>query len=445
MVRNISTSAMFEQPATIGSSYISSSIIVNMKAGLVSLGKPSWKPELPLQLPSVHLALKVTPQVVRVRIPLGQPIPARECSRYNRIMIHKLLFIPGPVEVEEAVLGKLSTPMIGHRTAEYSALQERVSRKLQQLMYTNNPIILSASSGTGLMEMAIRCTTAKRAIVFSVGAFGNRWHQIAVANGVPADKVEAEWGSGTTADVVEEYLSSGRYDVACVTHNETSTGVMNPLEKLKPVFKKYPNVVWCVDTVSSLGGAKVEVDKLGIDICISSSQKALGLPPGLSLASVSEKAKARAGQVENRGYYFDLLLLLKYVEERNYQYPSTPSIPHVFALDYQLDRIMEEGLDRRFDRHRQLAGLVRSWAKKHFELFAREEFASNTVTCITNILNISVKDLNARLAERGYMIANGYGSLKEKIFRIAHMADVKQAGLTKLLEHIEEILGLTGS
>ncbi|MBA7570963.1 Serine-pyruvate aminotransferase [subsurface metagenome] len=360
-------------------------------------------------------------------------------------MKHKKLFIPGPVEVDEGVLRKMATPMIGHRSGEWSELQQRVSEKLQTLMFTSNPIILSASSGTGLLEMAIRCTTAKRAIVFSVGAFGNRWHEIAEGNGVPADKHEIEWGGGITPEIVERYLSTGKYDVATVTHNETSTGVMNHVEELAEVFRKFPDVVWCVDAVSSLGGAKIQVDKLGIDICVASSQKALGLPPGLSLASVSQKAKQRAQTIEKRGYYFDMLLLLKYVVERNFQYPSTPSISHTFALDFALDRMLnQEGLEARFARHREIAEYVRAWANKHFALFPREEYASNTVTCISNTRQISVKDLNSKLAERGFMISNGYGALKEKTFRIAHMAELQRTDLEELFGHIEEILGLTG-
>jgi len=358
-------------------------------------------------------------------------------------MAHKKLFIPGPVEVDQGVLNKMSTPMIGHRTAEWSDLQRRVSRKLQTLMYTGNPIILSASSGTGLLEMAIRCTTVKRAIVFSVGAFGNRWHAIAEGNGVPADKYEEQWGRGITPDVVERYLSTGKYDVATVTHNETSTGVMNNVEELAEVFRKFPEVVWCVDTVSSLGGVKIPVDELGIDICVTSSQKALGLPPGLSLASVSQKAKERATGVKNRGYYFDMLQLLKYVEERNFQYPSTPSISHTYALDFALERILnQEGLEARFERHRQIAEYVRSWAKQYFALFPEQKYASDTVTCISNTRAISVKDLNNKLAERGFAISNGYGELKEKTFRIAHMAEMQKADLEELLGHIEDILGL---
>jgi aspartate aminotransferase-like enzyme len=357
-------------------------------------------------------------------------------------MKHKKLFIPGPVEVSEEVLQVLSTPMIGHRTSEYSALQESVTKKLQQLMYTQNPVILSASSGTGLMEMAVRCTTVKRAIVFSMGAFGKRWYEIAEGNGVPADKHEVEWGQAVTPDIVEQYLSTGKYDVATITHNETSTGVMNNAEELSQVFKKYPDVVWCMDTVSSLAGVKIEVDKLGVDVCVSSSQKALGLPPGLSLASVSQKARQKATQVGTRGYYFDMLLLLKYIEERNFQYPSTPALPHMFALDFQMDRILKEGLDNRFKRHGELAALVQNWAKKYFKMFANEKYASKTVTCIDNTRGISVKDLNSELGKRGFMLSNGYGSLKEKTFRIAHMADMQKQEVQELLDQIEDILKL---
>ena len=353
-------------------------------------------------------------------------------------MRHTRLFIPGPVEVDPEVLERLATPMIGHRTGEYSDLQERVTEKTRKLMYTQNDIVFSASSGTGLMEMAVRSTTAKRTIVFSVGAFGNRWHEIAVGNGVAADKHEVQWGDVITPEIVDSYLSTGRYDVATVTHNETSTGVMHRLEEFAEVFTRYPDVIWCVDAVSSLGGVKIPVDQLGIDVCMSSSQKALGLPPGLSLAAVSQKAIEKSHTVKTRGYYFDLILLVKYIRERKYQYPSTPSIPHLFALDFQLDRILAEGLDNRFGRHSMLAGLVRDWAKRHFALFPREDSASDTLTCIRNTRGLSVKDLNAKLVERGFLISNGYGVLKEKTFRIAHMADMTRKDIEDLLSAISD-------
>ncbi len=212
--------------------------------------------------------------------------------------MHKKLFIPGPTEVAPDVLQKLATPMIGHRTKDASNLQREISGKMQQVMFTQNPIILSTSSGSGLMEGSIRSLTAKRAIVFSVGAFGNRWFKVAEANNVPADKHETEWGKATTPEVVEKYLSTGKYDVFTVTHNETSTGIMNPVEEIAEVRRKYPDVLWLVDAVSSMAGAKVDVDTLGIDVCITSTQKALALPPGMAIASVSRRALDHGKQVK---------------------------------------------------------------------------------------------------------------------------------------------------
>jgi len=354
--------------------------------------------------------------------------------------MHKKLFIPGPVEVREDILQKMATPMIGHRTKDASALQKGISEKMQQLMYTKNAILLSTSSGSGLMEGAVRSCTSKRAAVFSVGAFGDRWYKMATSNGVPADLFSSEPGKPTTPEMVDQALSTGKYDLVTITHNETSSGVMNPAEEIAQVLRKYPEVIWCMDTVSSMGGTKIDVDALGVDICITSTQKCLGLPPGMAICSFSEKAVAAASKVPFRGLYLDLLDLYNYVMKKDYQYPSTPSLSHMFALDYQLDRILEEGLENRFARHREMADLVRAWAKEHFELFPEEKYASNTLTTVRNTRGISVSDLNKKLGEHGYMISNGYGDLKEVTFRIAHMADVTIDEIRGLLALIDRLL-----
>jgi len=334
----------------------------------------------------------------------------------------------------------MATPMIGHRSKDASALQHRISDKLRQLFYTDEAILLSTSSGSGLMEGAVRSCTAKRAAVFSVGAFGKRWWDMAEANNVPADLYEVEWGQPTLPEQVEEVLATGRYDLITVTHNETSTGVMNPVEGIAQVVKRYPDVVFCLDAVSSMGGTKIEVDRLGVDICITSSQKALGLPPGLAICSFSRKAIERAKQVPRRGYYLDLLSLYDYIRTKDYQYPSTPSLSHMFALDYQLDRILEEGLEERFARHAAMAEHVRSWAREKFAIFANQGYLSNTLTTITNTTGFDVAALNKELGIRGYQISNGYGKMKDKTFRIAHMADCTLDEIKDLLANMEDIL-----
>lgn len=357
--------------------------------------------------------------------------------------MHKKLFIPGPVDVREEVLLKMATPQIGHRSKDASALQKSISEKMKKVFYTENTIILSTSSGSGLMEAAIRSCTRKKAAVFSVGAFGDRWYKMAKSNGVPADKFSSTPGQPTTPAMVDQALATGEYDVITITHNETSAGIMNPIEEISELLKaKYPDVLLLVDTVSSMAGTKIEVDKLGIDVCITSTQKCLGLPAGMSICSVTERAIEAARQVENRGLYFDLVELYDFIIKKDHQYPSTPSISHMYALDYQLDRILEEGLDNRFARHIEMANLVRDWARNHFELFVKDEKnLSNTLTTIQNTKEINVSELNKKLGERGYEISNGYGDLKDVTFRISHMADYTTDEIKELLKTIDEILG----
>ena len=285
--------------------------------------------------------------------------------------MRKKLFIPGPTEVICDVLEKMATPLIGHRSKEASRLQKAISHKLQKLMYTQNEILLSTSSGSGLMEGTLRSCTRQRAAIFICGAFGERWYEMAVANQLNADRFIVDYGQAIRGEMVDKVLKKKRYDLITITHNETSTGVMNPIEEIAVAIKQYPEVLFCVDAVSSLGGIKIPVDKLGIDICITSSQKCIGLPPGFSFCSISEKALQAARKVQYRGVYFDLLRLYDYLIKKEYQYPFTPSLSHMFALDYQLDKIFQEGLEKRFRRHQTMANRVREWAKNHFAYFLR--------------------------------------------------------------------------
>lgn len=356
--------------------------------------------------------------------------------------MHKKLFIPGPIDVAQDVLEQMTKPMIGHRSKEASDLQRRISEKLQKVFYTKEQILLSTSSGSGLMEGAIRSCTRKKAAVFSVGAFGDRWYKMAVSNNVAADKFAVEPGEAITPEMVDKVLATGKYDLITITHNETSTGVMNPIYEISEIMKKYPEVVWCLDTVSSMGGVKIEVDKLGVDICITSTQKCMGMPPGMAIASMSQKAVEAAKQVEYRGMYFDLLELYQYIQKKDYQYPSTPAISIMYAMDYQLDNILEEGLDKRFERHLKMAQYVRAWAKEKFEIFPNEKYISNTLTTVRNTKGIDIAALNKELGNRGYAISNGYGDLKDKTFRISHMGDYTLDDVKGLLESIDDILGL---
>ncbi len=348
------------------------------------------------------------------------------------------LFIPGPTVVSEDILAEMSGPMIAHRSKTASEIQKRISDNMQKLLFTENRILLSTSSGSGFMEGAIRSCTAKRAACFSIGAFGKKWYQMATANGIAADKFDSVAGEPTTPEMVDAALATGKYDLITVTHNETSTGVQNPVEEIAEVMKKYPDVVWCVDAVSSAAGSKIEVDKLGIDILVTSTQKALALPPGLAICSMSTKAYERTAEVPNRGLYFDMRTIWDFIDKKNYQYTSTPNLSLMYALDAQLKKIIEvEGLENRFARHEEMAAYVRAWANEYFKVYSNPNHLSKTLTVIDAHPKgcdemVSVPDINAALACRNMQLGGGYGDLKGKTFRIAHMGDLTMADMHEI-------------
>lgn len=357
--------------------------------------------------------------------------------------MHKKLFIPGPTEVRPEILATMSVPMIGHRSSEFSALYAEVIPKLKKLLYTENNVFLSTSSSTGLMEAAIRNCVEKKCINFVCGAFSERWHNIALANGKDAERFDVEWGKAIKPEMVREKLETREYDTMTLAHNETSTGVMNPLYEIAEVMRDFPDVCFLVDTVSSMAGVKIEVDKLAIDVCLAGSQKALALPPGIAICSVSRKAMDKSARIKNKGWYFDFRNFLKSSEKN--QTPTTPAISQIYALNVQMDRIFKEGLDNRFARHEAMAGYVRKWANENFELFSEKGYESNTLSCINNTKGISIAGLNKKLGERGAMISNGYKDMKEKNFRIAHMGDITLDEIKELIVNIDDIIASGGA
>lgn len=353
--------------------------------------------------------------------------------------MHKKLFIPGPVEVRADVLAQLATPQIGHRTPEYAELHSRVRRGVQNLLSTKSRVFLSTSSGTGVMEACARNGVARRALALICGEFGERWAEILRANGKEVDTLCVDLGKAVKPERVRQALATGKYDAVTLTHNETSTGVMNPLAEIGAVLAAFPEVTFMVDAVSSMGGTRINVDEWGVDVCLASTQKGFGLPPGFAVMSVSEKVLSKAATIPNRGYYFDFLVFKEY-DDKN-QTPTTPSLPHLFALDYQLERWFAEGLETRYARHIEMARMCRAWAQAHgFGLFAEAGYESVTLTTVDNTRGINVAALNAELGRRGFMISAGYGKLKEKTFRIAHTGDLTPDDLYELLETVETIL-----
>ncbi len=359
--------------------------------------------------------------------------------------MHRIkLFIPGPTEVREEVLEALSHPVIGHRTQDFSDLVDRVITKLRDLLQTSYRIQVVTASGSGLMEAAVRNFVERKVLVTVIGAFGERWDRIARANGKEVDRLEVPWGQAITPDLLEDALKKDHYEAVLITHNETSTGVMNPLKELAEVVHTLsPDTLILVDAVSSMMGAPIDFEGWGLDYVLAGVQKAFALPPGLAVGVISDRAFEKAKTVSNRGYYFDLVEIQKYLDERR-QTPTTPAVNLYYALDRQLDRMIEEGMEARWERHRNMAELVQKWGATYFDLFAERDYRSWTVTTITNTREISVAWLIEELKKRGFLISNGYGQLKEKTFRIGHMGDLTPEDVQELLINIEAILGLNG-
>ncbi len=359
-------------------------------------------------------------------------------------MGHLKLHIPGPVEVSAKTFAAFSTPMIGHRSQAFKDLYGRIMPKLQALLYTQQLVFLSTSSAWGIMEGAIRNLVAKKVLNCMCGAFSDKWFDVSKRCGKAAEALQVPWGSPIRAEAVDQQLATGQFDAITLVHNETSTGVMNPLTEIAALKQKYPDVMFIVDTVSSMSAAKLEFDALGIDVMLAGTQKAFALPPGMAVFVCSPAALAKAATMNDRGYYFDLVEFQK--NAANNMTPSTPSIGHVYALESKLEDIFAEGLDARFARHQQLAEMTRAWAAKHeFTLFPEPGFESVTLTCINNGAKpggrvVDVPKLQSLVKEQGILIDGGYGKIKGKAFRLSNMGDETEESMNRLYEALDNAL-----
>lgn len=358
---------------------------------------------------------------------------------------HVRLFIPGPVEVREEILEAQAEWMIGHRSPAFAELYARLQPKLQQTFYTSNPVYIYTSSGTGVWESASRCAVRddRKILHLTCGAFSERWAEVSQLNGKQVDVLAAEWGQANRPEQLAEALRRSEYDAVAVVMNETSTGVMNPVAEYAEILKDYPDTLFLVDVVSCYAGVKIPVDEWGIDVCLTSTQKAFALPPGMAFGAVSPAVLERARQVTNRGYYFDVLEIDRHHQKNNT--PATPPIALMYAADRQLDDILAEGLENRFARHVKMQQMTHEWVRRAgFELFSEEGYHSPTVTNVRNTRGIDVSALNSFLKKRGMMISNGYGKLKDKAFRIAHMGDTQPEHLEELFAAMDEFLAQEG-
>jgi len=353
------------------------------------------------------------------------------------------LFIPGPVKVNEDVLQQLARPTLGHRLKEYVQLHAETIDMLKKILFTEQYVFLSTSSASGIWEAAIRnCVAPEETVLCTCcGAFSDKWAQVAELCGRNVDVLKVEWGNATTAEMIDKRLAAGKYAAVTIVYSETSTGLMNPVYEISEMMKeKYPDILIFVDAVSAMVGLPLHFDKLGWDVAFASVQKALAIPPGLAVAAVSSRAVEKSKNVPGRGYYFNFELWVKSGAKN--QTLVTPNIPHIMAVNYQCKKLLAEGMENVWTRHKEMADFVRAWAKEKFALFCEEKYASNTLTAVKNTRGINVAEtINALQQKHNTVFGNGYGKLKEETFRIAHMGDITLGDLKELLSWIDDEIG----
>jgi len=355
------------------------------------------------------------------------------------------LFIPGPIDVSEKTLRAMTHAPIGHRSPDFVALYESVQPDLQALFYTKDPVYISTSSAWGVMEGSIRNVVHKKVLNCMNGAFSDKWHDVSKRCGKAAGALKFDWGQPVDPEAVRRELATGDYDAITFIHNETSTGTMSDIAAIMAVVREFPEVISIVDTVSSFSVVPIKKDELAIDVLLTGSQKALAMPPGMSIFSVSDRARERAATMPDRGYYFDFLEFQSNHEKG--MTPSTPIIPLIYALRSKLEDIMAEGVEKRYARHARLNQTVRSWVlAKGFTLFPEAQNGSISLNCFNNNLEIDLPALNKVLKDKHHLVIDGgYGKLKGKAFRISNMGDETDETIAELLSALESALAEVGN
>lgn len=353
------------------------------------------------------------------------------------------LRIPGPCPCPDEVLKAVGRQMINHRGKEFGEMQGRIIPRLQQCFQTKNDVLILTTSGTGGMESVIVNTLSPgdRVLGISVGFFGDRFMDIARTYGAEVIPLAYEWGQAADpGDVKKALKDNPDVKAVLVTHNETSTGITNPLGEIAAAVKAAGKLI-LVDAVSSLSSINLPVDEWKLDVVVTSSQKGWMVPPGLAFVSISEDAWKANAEARMPRFYFDYMKAKKYLPEG--QTPWTPAIPVYFGLDVALDMMLKEGLPHIFARHARMAGRVRQWAiSRGLKLLAADErYASNTVTAIRAPADMDVAKFNTMLRdEYGVEIAGGQGNMKGKMFRIGHLGYVTDKDIDEVITALDKAL-----
>jgi aspartate aminotransferase-like enzyme len=354
---------------------------------------------------------------------------------------------PGPTPIPREVREAQSQPMIDHRGTEFAELLRDTSAGLAELIGTSGEVLLLTGSGSGAMEAAVVNTLSPgdRVLVVTIGAFGDRFAKIAGAFGADVERFEVEWGASASPQPLREHLAGADpYRAVLVTHNETSTGVANPLEALAGVVREAPGEpLLVVDGISGLGAMPFEMDRWGVDLVISASQKAWMASPGIAIAALGARAVAAGETARMPRVYWD------FAEAREWagkgQTPWTPAVAVLYGLRVGVRRLREEGRERTWARHAAIARAVAAGLETlGLRLVAPLEDRSATVTAAWLPDGIDWAPFNADMRGRGLVVAGGQGKWTGKIFRFGHMGDVGIGEMVEALRIMGETLPAHG-
>ncbi len=356
----------------------------------------------------------------------------------------EFLMIPGPTPVPDAVLEAIAKHPIGHRTPDFSKALKQVAQDLQWLGSTKNDVFVLTASGTAALEMAIFNTVSPgdSVLCLTCGVFGERWAKMSTALGAKVDKLSAPAGEAVSVAALKEKLAADkeqRYKAVIITHNETSTGVVQDVQPMLAAIREH-GALSIIDTVTSFGAMPFPIDEWQADIVATGSQKALMLPPGLSIVFFGPRAWDAYAQCKTPRFYLDAARYKKSMADDTT--PFTPNVSLVLGLQVSLQLMKEEGTDAIFERHRRLRDLLRKGIKAlNLELFVDETVASSSITAIRPPAGIGVDQIRKGLKEKfRILVADGQEELKGKIFRIGHMGYVFERDILMTLAALESVL-----
>ncbi|ARD48986.1 alanine--glyoxylate aminotransferase family protein [Sporosarcina sp. P33] len=360
----------------------------------------------------------------------------------------EMLLIPGPTPVADSIYDAMASETWSHTDPRFVTIYKRTIDQTREIFNTDGEVFVVAGSGTIAMEMAIVNTIAEgeKLLVVSQGYFGDRFIKLGQAFGIQVDVLQSEWGQQVTPDEIDRKLAGGNYKAVTVTHADTSTGVAVDLEAVVPVIKKHGALV-IVDGVCASTAMDEDMSREyggegnTLDIVLTGSQKAIGVPPGLALIAFNQKAlDARAAMERVQAYYCDIYNWLPVMHDPS-KYFATPAVNLVYALEEGLRIVLEEGMDARIARHKAFGRAVRqSLAVYGMNAIASEEVAAPTLSCILYPEGVDDAEFRAAMAAKGTVLSGSLAHLAGKAFRIGHMGNTTADMLEKAVMQIGETL-----